>query len=90
MMALRAHARGGPGRRVRRRPGQRAGRQARSISHTQTATLPLAALTAWQALVDYAAAEPGERVLVHGGAGGVGAFTVQAAAGSGRRRVSGA
>jgi NADPH:quinone reductase-like Zn-dependent oxidoreductase len=62
----------------------------RSISHAQTATLPLAALTAWQALVDYAAAEPGERVLVRGGAGGVGAFTVQAAAGSGRRRVSGA
>jgi NADPH:quinone reductase-like Zn-dependent oxidoreductase len=52
----------------------------RSISHAQTATLPLAALTAWQALVDYAAAEPGERVLVHGGAGGVGAFAVQLAA----------
>jgi len=52
----------------------------RSVSHTQTATLPLAALTAWQALVDYAAVEPGERVLVTGGAGGVGAFAVQLAA----------
>ena len=52
----------------------------RSISHTETATLPLAALTAWQALVDYAGLEPGERVLVHGGAGGVGAFAVQLAA----------
>jgi len=52
----------------------------RSASHAQTATLPLAALTAWQALVDYAALEPGERVLVHGGAGGVGAFAVQLAA----------
>ena len=52
----------------------------RSVSHTQTATLPLAALTGWQALVDYAAVEPGERVLVTGGAGGVGAFAVQLAA----------
>ena len=52
----------------------------RSVSHTQTATLPLAALTAWQALVDYAAVEPGEQVLVTGGAGGVGAFAVQLAA----------
>jgi NADPH:quinone reductase-like Zn-dependent oxidoreductase len=52
----------------------------RSVSHQHAATLPLAALTAWQALVDYAALEPGERVLVHGGAGGVGIFTVQLAA----------
>jgi NADPH:quinone reductase-like Zn-dependent oxidoreductase len=52
----------------------------RSASHAQTATLPLAALTAWQALADYAAIEPGERVLVQGGAGGVGAFAVQLAA----------
>ena len=52
----------------------------RSASHAETATLPLAALTAWQALADYAALEPGERVLVHGGAGGVGAFAVQLAA----------
>lgn len=52
----------------------------RSASHAETATLPLAALTAWQALVDYAALQPGERVLVHGGAGGVGAFAVQLAA----------
>ncbi len=52
----------------------------RSVSHAETATLPLAALTAWQALVDYAAIEPGEQVLVTGGAGGVGAFAVQIAA----------
>jgi NADPH:quinone reductase-like Zn-dependent oxidoreductase len=52
----------------------------RSASHVEAATLPLAALTAWQALADYAALEPGERVLVHGGAGGVGAFAVQLAA----------
>lgn len=51
-----------------------------SVSHVEAATLPLAALTAWQALVDYAALEPGERVLVQGGAGGVGGYVVQLAA----------
>lgn len=52
----------------------------RSASHAQTATLPLAGLTAWQALVDYAGLEAGERVLVQGGAGGVGVYAVQLAA----------
>jgi NADPH:quinone reductase-like Zn-dependent oxidoreductase len=51
-----------------------------TVSHTLTAALPLAGLTAWQALVDHAGVQPGEAVLVHGGAGGVGAFTVQLAA----------
>ena len=51
----------------------------RSVSHVETATLPLAALTAWQALVDHAALKPGERVLVTGGAGGVGSYVVQLA-----------
>ena len=52
----------------------------RSVSHTETATLPLAALTAWQALVDHADLKPGEQVLVQGGAGGVGSYVVQLAA----------
>jgi NADPH:quinone reductase-like Zn-dependent oxidoreductase len=52
----------------------------RSVSHKQTATLPLAALTAWQALVDHASLARGERVLVQGGAGGVGVYAVQLAA----------
>jgi NADPH:quinone reductase-like Zn-dependent oxidoreductase len=51
----------------------------RSVTHVAAATLPLAALTAWQALVDYAALEPGEQVLVQGGAGGVGSYAVQLA-----------
>jgi NADPH:quinone reductase-like Zn-dependent oxidoreductase len=51
-----------------------------SLSHVQTAALPLAALTAWQALADHAALQPGEQVLVQGGAGGVGIFAVQLAA----------
>jgi NADPH:quinone reductase-like Zn-dependent oxidoreductase len=52
----------------------------RSVPHEAAATLPLAALTAWQALVDYAALEAGQRVLVRGGAGGVGVSAVQLAA----------
>ena len=52
----------------------------RSVSHTEAATLPLAALTAWQALTDHAALQPGEQVLVQGGAGGVGSYAVQLAA----------
>ena len=52
----------------------------RSLSHVQAATLPLAALTAWQALVDHAGVKRGERVLVQGGAGGVGVYAVQLAA----------
>ena len=51
-----------------------------SLSHVAAATLPLAALTAWQALADHAALHPGEQVLVQGGAGGVGMFAVQLAA----------
>jgi NADPH:quinone reductase-like Zn-dependent oxidoreductase len=50
-----------------------------TVSHVESAALPLAGLTAWQALVDHAKVQPGERVLVHGGAGGVGALTVQVA-----------
>jgi NADPH:quinone reductase-like Zn-dependent oxidoreductase len=51
-----------------------------AVSHAETATLPLAALTAWQALADYADVQPGDRVLVQGGAGGVGVYAVQLAA----------
>ncbi len=54
-------------------------RKPASASHTVAAAVPLAALTAWQAWYDHAALQPGERVLVHGGAGGVGAFAVQLA-----------
>jgi NADPH:quinone reductase-like Zn-dependent oxidoreductase len=50
-----------------------------TVSHVESAALPLAGLTAWQALVDHAKVQAGERVLVHGGAGGVGALTVELA-----------
>jgi NADPH:quinone reductase-like Zn-dependent oxidoreductase len=57
----------------------------RPASYAEAATLPLAALTAWQALVDYATLHAGDRVLIQGGAGGVGVYTVQLAATLGGR-----
>ncbi|MGD3109905.1 NADP-dependent oxidoreductase [Streptomyces sp. YGL11-2] len=49
------------------------------IDHVQAGALPLAALTAWQALVDTAAVRAGDRVLIHAAAGGVGHLAVQIA-----------
>ena len=54
-------------------------RKPATTDHVQTAALPLAALTAWQALFDHAHLTAGESVLVLGGAGGVGAYVVQLA-----------
>jgi NADPH:quinone reductase-like Zn-dependent oxidoreductase len=51
----------------------------RSVDHATAAVTPISALTAWQGLVDRARLEPGEHVLVHGGAGAVGSFAVQIA-----------
>ncbi|MEO6083259.1 MAG: NADP-dependent oxidoreductase [Umezawaea sp.] len=49
------------------------------IDHVQAGALPLAALTAYQALVDTAGVQPGQRVLIHAAAGGVGHLAVQIA-----------
>ncbi|WP_219413433.1 NADP-dependent oxidoreductase [Pseudonocardia nigra] len=49
------------------------------LTEVQAAGLPLAGLTAWQCLVDIAAVQPGQRVLVHAAAGGVGHLAVQIA-----------
>jgi NADPH:quinone reductase-like Zn-dependent oxidoreductase len=49
------------------------------LSHVESAALPLAALAAWQALSDHARVQPGERVFIQGGAGGVGSLAVQLA-----------
>ena len=53
--------------------------QARLLTHVQAAALPLASLTAYQALHDYAQVRPGQRVLIHAAAGGVGHLAVQIA-----------
>lgn len=49
------------------------------VSWEHAAGLPLAGLTAWQCLVDVAAVRPGQRVLVHAAAGGVGHLAAQIA-----------
>ncbi|MFF5304001.1 NADP-dependent oxidoreductase [Streptomyces sp. NPDC013161] len=49
------------------------------IDHVQAGALPLVSLTAWQALVENAELQPGQRVLIHAAAGGVGHVAVQIA-----------
>ncbi|MBG0850722.1 NADP-dependent oxidoreductase [Streptomyces spinoverrucosus] len=49
------------------------------IDHTQAGALPLVSLTAWQSLVEHADLRPGQRVLIHAAAGGVGHVAVQIA-----------
>jgi len=60
-------------------PSRQFARKPRSITHEQAAAVPLAALTAWQSLIDTAHVQPGQRVLVTAAAGGVGHFAVQIA-----------
>lgn len=48
-----------------------------SIGMVEAAAVPLAATTAWQGLFDHGELKAGERVLIHGASGGVGAFAVQ-------------
>ena len=57
-------------------------------SHVEAAGVPLAALTAWQALFDTAKLEKGQTVLVHAGAGGVGTFAVQLAKWKGAKVIA--
>jgi NADPH:quinone reductase-like Zn-dependent oxidoreductase len=47
------------------------------LSHPEAAAVPLAALTAWQGLFDHGGLKAGQRVLIHGAAGGVGHFAIQ-------------
>ncbi|PPG37987.1 NADP-dependent oxidoreductase [Pseudoclavibacter sp. RFBA6] len=50
-----------------------------SISMDEAGSLPLVALTAWQALVEIGQVQPGQKVLIHAGAGGVGSIAIQLA-----------
>jgi NADPH2:quinone reductase len=49
------------------------------LSHSHAASMPLAALTAYQALFEAADLQPGQKILIHAAAGGVGHFAVQLA-----------
>ncbi|MET8669223.1 NADP-dependent oxidoreductase [Streptomyces tendae] len=57
------------------------------IDHVQAGALPLVSLTAWQALVERANVQPGQRVLIHAAAGGVGHVAVQIAKARGARVI---
>lgn len=59
-----------------------------SLSHAEAASLPLVALTAWQALVRLAKLQAGETVLIQAGAGGVGTIAIQLARHLGARVVT--
>jgi NADPH:quinone reductase-like Zn-dependent oxidoreductase len=50
-----------------------------TTSMVESGSLPLVALTAWQALVERADVRPGQKVLIHAGAGGVGSIAIQLA-----------
>jgi NADPH:quinone reductase-like Zn-dependent oxidoreductase len=51
----------------------------KSLSYEEAAAVPLAALTAWQAMIHQGKLKPGHRVLIHAGAGGVGVMAIQIA-----------
>jgi NADPH:quinone reductase-like Zn-dependent oxidoreductase len=60
----------------------------KSLSFMEAASVPLAALTAWQALVDIGKIQSGQTVLIHGGSGGVGSFAIQIAKARGARVIA--
>jgi NADPH:quinone reductase-like Zn-dependent oxidoreductase len=60
-------------------PSRQLARTPEALSDVEAAAIPLAALTAWQALVDTAGVRPSTRVLIHAAAGGVGHLAVQIA-----------
>ena len=51
----------------------------RRLDHVESAAIPLAGMSAWQGLFDHGRLAAGERVLIHGAAGGVGSFATQLA-----------
>ncbi|MFD5249510.1 NADP-dependent oxidoreductase [Amycolatopsis sp. NPDC058340] len=60
-------------------PSRHFARKPSTLDHVHAAAVPLAGLTVWQSLVDTADIQPGQRVLIHAAAGGVGHLAVQIA-----------
>jgi NADPH:quinone reductase-like Zn-dependent oxidoreductase len=60
----------------------------KSLTFEEAAAVPLAAETAWQALIDTAKLSAGQTVLIHGGSGGVGSFAIQIAKARGARVIA--
>jgi NADPH:quinone reductase-like Zn-dependent oxidoreductase len=64
-------------------PASGVARKPQSLDYVQAAAVPLAGLSAWQTLFNLAQLQSGERILIHGAAGGIGSFAVQLAKGAG-------
>jgi NADPH:quinone reductase-like Zn-dependent oxidoreductase len=60
----------------------------KSLNYIEAAAVPLAAETAWQALIDTAKLTAGQTVLIHGGSGGVGSFAIQIAKARGAKVIA--
>jgi NADPH:quinone reductase-like Zn-dependent oxidoreductase len=60
----------------------------KNIDFVQAAAVPLAATTAWQALIDSAKIKKGQTVLIHGGSGGVGSFAIPIAKARGAKVIA--
>ena len=59
----------------------------KSLSHVEATVVPISGLTAWQGLFERAGLAVGQRILIHGAAGGVGVFAVQLACWRGARVI---
>lgn len=68
-------------------PEHRFVRKPASLDWAKAAALPLAGLTAWQAVIDCLRIQPGETLLVHGGSGSVGSIALQLAVRMGARAI---
>ncbi len=64
-------------------PARLVAKKPKSLDMLQAASVPLAALTAWQGLFDHGGLRAGQSVLIHGASGGVGLFAVQFARAAG-------
>ena len=60
----------------------------KSLNFIEAASVPLVALTAWQALIDKAKLSAGQTVLIHGGSGGVGSMAIQIAKARGAKVIA--
>jgi NADPH:quinone reductase-like Zn-dependent oxidoreductase len=62
-------------------------RKPTSLTHVEAASVPVVAVTAWQALFEQARLKAGQTVVIHGAAGNVGAYAVQLARRAGLRTI---
>ncbi|MEH2297645.1 MAG: NADP-dependent oxidoreductase [Nostoc sp.] len=60
----------------------------KTLDYIHAASVPIVAITAWQSLFDGANLQPGQSVLIHGGAGGVGRYAIQLAKWKGARVIA--